>query len=241
MGKDSGPANALALDPGYTGRDNLEAMRDAHNYNAWLRNLVTTRAKKSDHIVDFGAGCGTFAAMLAGLGYDITCIEPDEPLRAEITRAGLKSFSSAEGLQPDSIDFVYTYNVLEHIENDNAQVKALASILKPGGSLLIFVPAFEGLYSAMDAKVGHFRRYRRAGVVRMLERNGLKIDFVHYGDTAGFFASALYKFIDPGTGDIDPRTLKFFDRYLFPINRILDPLCMRLLGKNLIAVATKHV
>jgi 2-polyprenyl-3-methyl-5-hydroxy-6-metoxy-1,4-benzoquinol methylase len=56
---------------GYTGRDVLEAMAEALNYNQWLARLVTARAPKGCSVLDFGAGSGTFAKAIAKHGYDL--------------------------------------------------------------------------------------------------------------------------------------------------------------------------
>ena len=50
-------------------------------------------------------------------------------------------------------------NVLEHIEDDVAALRTLRRLLRPGGRIVLYVPALNGLYGAYDRKVGHFRRY----------------------------------------------------------------------------------
>ena len=59
---------------------------------------------------------------------------------------------------PDSIVYI---NVLEHVEDDQTELRMAHSVLASGGRLLVFVPAHEWLMSRFDRKLGHFRRYTR--------------------------------------------------------------------------------
>lgn len=231
---------ARTVDPagarGYTGRDNLEAMTEAKNYNAFLVDLVRTHCA-AGRVLDFGAGSGTFALPLHASGRDIVCVEPDAGLRALLADDGLAAVASTDELAPASIDCAYTLNVLEHIEDDVAALAGLADRLRPGGSLFVYVPAFEVLFSAMDEKVGHFRRYRRRELEEKLERAGYEVLESRYVDSLGFAASLVYKLVGDASGTISPRSVALYDRYAFPLSRLLDRLCGRLLGKNLLCVA----
>jgi len=57
----------------YSGTDNLEVMAEAKNYNAFLLGLILQPIKPTDLLLDFGAGIGTFAILLKGLGYQVVC------------------------------------------------------------------------------------------------------------------------------------------------------------------------
>ena len=118
----------------YSGVDNLEIMDDAVNYNAFLLDLVTSRVRPDDAILDFGAGTGVLARPLAANGYRVSCVEPDPDLRARLTQAGLGVHAGLHEIPPESFDFIYTINVLEHIRDDDIIVGALRTRLKPGAS-----------------------------------------------------------------------------------------------------------
>jgi SAM-dependent methyltransferase len=224
----------------YSGVENLEVMDEAVNYNRFLRGLVTARAHPSNEILDFGAGTGALARPLARAGYNVTCIEPDPSLRAHLSAEGLRASSSLDGILPESLDLIYTVNVLEHIEDDLATVAALGSRLKVGGSLVVYVPAFPLLYSSMDRKVGHLRRYRRAGLEALLRSAGLTIERTKYQDCLGFAATLLFRLIGNDAGTINRRALIAYDRCLFPLSRALDPVTGAWIGKNLLAVAHRN-
>jgi SAM-dependent methyltransferase len=224
----------------YPGLDNLEIMEYAVNYNTFLLGLVTARVSADYAILDFGAGTGVVARPLAAIGYQVSCVERDPDLRARLARAGLAAHAGVDEIPPESVDFIYAINVLEHIRDDNLTVAALRTRLKPGGRLLVFVPAFPLLYSTMDRKVGHVRRYRHGQLVGVLRAAGLQVEHSSHHDCLGFFAALLYKLIGGDSGGFDRRPLVAYDRYVFPLSRRLDRWLGMWFGKNLVAVARRH-
>jgi SAM-dependent methyltransferase len=223
----------------YQGTDHLEAMAEARNYNAFLVALVLAHRGGAARVVDFGAGIGTFARMVRDRGIDVLCVEPD-PRQCEVIReAGLAAVADLESLADGSVECIYSLNVLEHIADDAAALRLLARKLAPGGRLLLYVPAFQSLFSSMDRKVGHHRRYRRGELVAMVERAGLTVTRSRYADSLGFLATLVYKVVGPGTGDLDRRSIVAFDRFAFPLSRLIDCATDRVLGKNVYVVATK--
>ncbi len=221
----------------YTGTGNLEVMKEAVNYNRYLLDLISKHARDATRIIDFGAGSGTFAVPTAQAGFDVTAVELDEELRAHLARLGLRAVARAAELPAASFDFAYTLNVLEHIAEDVTALRELRVALKPGARLLVYVPAFPVLYTSMDAKVGHVRRYKRDTLAHAVAAAGFTIECVEYADSIGFFATLAFRLTDRGTGDIDPRMLKLYDRVVFPVSRALDRVSRRWFGKNLVLVA----
>ena len=223
----------------YTGVDNLETMAAAVNYNAFLAALVAVELKPGDDILDFGAGIGTFALQFAAAGHRVVCVEPDPGLRTRLSAAGMRSHAALDAIAPNSLDVVYAIDVLEHIEDDLGTLRQLRDRLKPGGKLLVYVPAFNCLYSSMDRKVGHVRRYRRAGLAAALTKAGLRIERIAYRDSLGFLASLAFKLVGSGDGTINERALVAYDRWAFPLSRRLDRVTGRWFGKNLWAIARR--
>ena len=225
----------------YSGRDNLDVMAEARHYNRYLTDLILHWFdKKSGPLVDFGAGGGTFAVQVAQAGFDVSCIETDPVLSDMLRLKGLHVASALDAVPDDSLAGIYSLNVLEHIEDDDATLALWHRKLAPGGRLLVYVPAFQVLFSSMDRKVGHHRRYRKAGLTEQIQRAGFSLDTVRYADSLGFLAALLYRFIDSGQGDINPRMLRIYDRWVFPVSRLLDLLCGPLFGKNVYACAIKR-
>ncbi len=223
----------------YTGVENLEVMREAENYNRYLLSLVTQHAASAKRVVDFGAGSGTFAIHCAAAGLDITAVEPDEALSALLTQSQIRTVPSVDALPDESFEYAYTLNVLEHIPDDVAALRGLRAKLVAGGRLLVYVPAFPILFTSMDAKVRHLRRYTGATMRAALHAAGFTIDKIGYVDSLGFAATLVFKAIDNGQGDINRRMLRLYDRVVFPASLALDTLASRWFGKNLLAVACR--
>lgn len=216
----------------YTGVLELEVMLLAKNYNNYLLRLVLKSAGNVNDIIDFGAGTGTFALELRDLGKNVTCIESDLQLQQRLQTNNFVVFANFDQILPESVDYIYSLNVFEHIEDDQSVMNELYARLKPGGKALIYLPAFSVLYSSMDRKVGHYRRYTKKTLSELVINAGFKINSIKYADSVGFFVALLFKLIGSINGDIDPKALLFFDRYLFPLNKIADVIFGRFLGKN---------
>jgi SAM-dependent methyltransferase len=223
----------------YTGVENLEIMAVAVNYTAFLTGLITAELKPGDAVLDFGAGAGLLARRIGAAGYRLACVEPDAALRDRLSAAGLPSHETLDAIPHGSLDLIYTFNVLEHIEDDLGAVAQLRDRLRPGGKLLIYVPAFPCLFSSMDRKVGHVRRYRRRGLAAVLAGAGLRIGRIAYQEGLGFFASLAFKLVGSADGTINKTALIAYDRWIFPLSRPLDRLTGRWFGKNLVALARR--
>ncbi len=223
----------------YSGTGNLEVMADAVNYNKFLAELVLSHAKVGDRILDFGAGIGTFAKRISEHGYNVCCVEPDPKQASVIAKSGLAVYGDLNQINDDSLDYLYTLNVLEHIEDDHAMLRELYRKLKPGGRLLIYVPAFQVLYSSMDHKVGHYRRYTRSGLADLVLHAGFNVANTRYADSVGFLATLLYKLVGDNSGAVNGRALVAYDRLLFPLSRIVDKLLGSFVGKNVLLVGAK--
>jgi hypothetical protein len=95
------------------------------------------------------------------------------------------------------------------------------------------------LFTAMDRKVGHLRRYRRAPLTALVRDAGLTVDEARYADSLGFFATLAYRALGRADGSIDRRALRAYDRLIFPLSRACDRLLSPWVGKNLMVVASK--
>lgn len=225
-------------DTTYGGRDNLEAMKNATRYNEFLLGLIRKYSVGSQAL-DHGAGAGTFAVPITHGDMRVICMEPDSSLRAELAQSGLDVAASLEEIVACSVDYAYSLNVLEHIKDDHEAILDLYRCLKPGGRLLVYVPAFQILYSQMDRHVGHFRRYRRKPLIHLLQTVGFEVSTAYYVDSLGFLATLVYKLVGDRSGSVSPGSVALYDSMIFPLSRIIDFLGVGSFGKNLAIVATK--
>ena len=132
---------------------------------------------KDARILEIGCGTGHNLPMLARFG-EVDAIEIDETAAAKASerlgkRVGSAPLPELQGVAPASYDLVAVLDVIEHVEDDVAALKAIASVLKPGGKILITVPAHQWMWSAHDVVNHHKRRYSKATLTASLERAGL--------------------------------------------------------------------
>jgi 2-polyprenyl-3-methyl-5-hydroxy-6-metoxy-1,4-benzoquinol methylase len=230
----------------YSGTDNLEVMQEATNYNSFLVSLILRNVRYDivaggiTKILDIGAGIGHFAEIIRRNGVEVVCMEPDLQQAERLKQKGFLVHTSMATIANNSFDFIYALNVLEHIEDDVETLVEWGNKLKCGGKMLVYVPAFDILFSGMDKKVGHFRRYNRKTLTQ--KATSAKLTPIHkaqYADSVGFFVTLVYKLLHKNNGDVDRNALIFYDRLLFPISRCCDWFLKRILGKNVFIVVEK--
>lgn len=221
----------------YTGLDVLQSLENATNYNALLIDLILRTADGRRRMLDFGAGMGTFAKLLRNKDVEVVCIEADPYLAELLIRDGFRTFTDLNEVPDRSVEFIFALNVLEHIEDDWATVHSLGAKLTKRGRLLLYVPAFQCLWTSLDDKVRHCRRYRRAELERLIRSAELSPLESRYVDSLGFFAALLFRIFGNRSGDLSARSVAFYDHWLVPLSRGLDRFLGALFGKNVYVVA----
>ena len=221
----------------YTGADVLETLDQARNYNSLLLDLILDNSGGCSRMLDFGAGIGTFAKLLRHRGLDVVCVEPDAVMADRLVREGFLTCHDLDEVADGSFDFIFSLNVLEHIEDDQTSLCRLARKLARGGRLLIYVPAFQCLWTSLDERLKHCRRYRRRDLEELAHRAGLVVRKTRYADALGFFAALGFGLVGNKSGHLSAEAVNFYDRYIVPLSRSLDILFRRFLGKNVYLIA----
>lgn len=129
-------------------------------------------------ILEIGCGTGHNLPMLARFG-DVDAIEIDASARAIAAErlgkpVGDAPLPALEGVARGAYDLVAVLDVIEHIDDDVAALKAMADCLKPGGKILIAVPAHPWMWSAHDVVNHHKRRYTKATLDAAIRAAGLR-------------------------------------------------------------------
>ncbi|GAC1315791.1 MAG: class I SAM-dependent methyltransferase [Isosphaeraceae bacterium] len=133
------------------------------------------------NILDIGCGAGSWFDRLSRFG-EVEGIEPDaesardSPHRHRIQVAAFDADFQAE----KPIDLVLLLDVLEHLEDDLGALRAIARSLRPGGRLVLTVPAFPWLWSGHDEINRHYRRYVALGLKSVLGQAGFQVETLHY-------------------------------------------------------------
>ena len=226
-------------DRAFEAPDLIEVMDEAVRYNAFLLRELESWARDASPLLDFGAGNGRFSAALRERDVDVYAVEPDRTLRDKIEAKGVPTYESLDALGDRLFGGVYSLNVLEHLEDDQGVLEAFQRALRSGGKLFLYVPAFQLIFSANDRRVGHQRRYRKGPLVKQVEAAGFRVERATYIDCIGFLAALAYRFVGDSDGGLSVRAVQFYDRFLFPLSRVLDSIFGRVLGKNLLVSAFK--
>ena len=221
----------------YQGRETLADLTIANNYNSHLVQLVLKQQPTGGRVLDFGAGSGAFAARIQKSGSEVFAAETDLLLQKEIEALGIPVIHDldAAGIK---FDLIYSLNVLEHIKDDVEALKLLSRNLTEDGKLIIYVPALEVLYSKFDHKIGHYRRYSKQRLRETAEKAGLRVESLEFHDPVGFFAALAYRLLG-NSGNVKPGSIRIFDKFLYPLSRLVQPIFKHTFGKNLLLVATK--
>jgi SAM-dependent methyltransferase len=229
----------------YEGSD-LEALSTLHRYQRWI--IDGFQPYLGGQAIEFGAGIGNISFLVRPLVTSLDLVEPSinlcKPLRQRFDGDEAISISHElletriPNIKDKQYDCVVLVNVLEHIEDDIAALKGLYRILKPGGHLLIFVPALKFLFSDMDARVGHFRRYQHPELKGRVAGAGFNIIKSKYFDFLGIIAWWVLN-TKMGSTDFNPMLASIYDAIFVPTSRVIESVIRPPIGKNILLVAKR--
>lgn len=221
-------------------------MARAANYFAWQHRLAAP--EMGQRIVEVGCGIGNFTGRLLdrevviALDVEPACIArlmeryPNQPnLHALVSEPGDRAFADLARFHPDTC---ICLNVLEHIENDRGALEAMASVLAPGGAIVLLAPACQSLFGPIDRNLQHFRRYSRGSLAALARAAGLRIEKLRYMNAIGFFgwwmnARVFRREIQ------SERQIAIFDRWIVPWMSRLEASVPPPFGQSLFAVLRK--
>jgi SAM-dependent methyltransferase len=222
----------------------LDSIDDAEQYADWISSLITPHA--GGDILEVGSGHGVLTAHLAQRGH-VTATDPS-PRAVGLLRDRFDGHPQVKVIEADAetaaggatFDTIVMVNVLEHIPHDVTALRTLADALRPGGKIVVYVPAFNLLYSRFDRTIGHHRRYRRKTLALACKRAGLEVIENRYVNSLGFFAWLLYA---RGLRRVPTRSwsTKLYDRAAVPWLRKLEDGREIPIGQSVFCVATKTV
>lgn len=131
------------------------------------------RKPKTIKVLDFGCGSGIFVEELANARYHSYGVDISEEAVKFGKLQGRKNLEVLDSHKvnfPDNtFDAVVTLDVLEHLEDEEWALKEMERILKPGGVLVVMVPAYMFLWGIQDEVAHHYRRYTRSGLLGKIQ------------------------------------------------------------------------
>lgn len=228
----------------YSGNE-LEIFAAAVNWKAYWSSQI--RPYLGDEVLELGAGLGATARALnhkpyrrwLGMEPDKTMCDTVQAQQGRGMPAGyqIRSGTSADLAPDERFDTVLYIDVLEHIEDDRAELERACAHLVPGGHLIIVAPAHNRLYSDFDKKIGHHRRYDKA-MLRAIVPTPLNVKQLHYLDSVGMLASLSNKLVlksdSPSLAQI-----RLWDSVMVRASRWVDVLTGHRLGKSIVCILEK--
>jgi SAM-dependent methyltransferase len=219
----------------------LEEVAAAHNYHDWLTSLALPHL--GDDPLELGSGLGDYAARWRDAGVPRITVTDADPDRLGALRARFAGDPQVSVRFLDLPDAgtaghsaLVMFNVLEHIPDDVGVLQAAHSLVRPGGTVVVFVPAFDFAMSRFDRVIGHVRRYTKDSLRRVLDTGGLEIEELRYVNLPGlpaWFVGMRLLGMTPGEG----RMLQYWDRFVVPRARRWEARHRPPFGQSVFAVA----
>lgn len=232
------------------GKKTLDVIGEAENFNKWMFQTIAPYAK--GNVLEIGSGLGNISVffikdkiniMLTDLREEY-CSTLKDKFGTETNLLGIESlnlthpeFDKLYRSHLNKYDTVFALNVIEHIENDHLAVNNCKKLLLNKGHLIILVPSYRKLYNKFDQDLGHFRRYTKKSLAKLLVQNDLSILHKQYFNCVGILGwyvsgNLLRK------ESIPSNQMKLYN-HLVPIWKILDKIVLNLIGLSTIVVGQK--
>jgi len=240
--------NLQETDP--SGLETLARLAEAQRFNKWMFDTIVPHCK--GHVLEVGSGIGNISKFFLEKNFRLTCSdlrdEYLEMLKGKFGHlpnlAGVRSIDLVEeGFEQKyadllgQFDSIVALNVIEHIEDNKQAIANCKKMLKPGGHVVILVPAYQSLYNPFDKELGHFMRYTSRTLNQLLRSQDLEVFHTQYFNavgTLGWFVngSILRKKMIPGG------QLQLFDK-LMPVIKLVDTVTFHKLGLSVVSAARK--
>lgn len=182
-------------------------MIEAQETHWWFRarrkilgRLLGRFVPAGERVLEVGAGTGSNLPLLSNWG-QVTALEPNR-FAADFLRLNFEAEVVCEAVptatQPSlhGFDLIAALDVIEHIEQEAQALEFMVRRLRPGGWLIVTVPAFGFLWSSHDEALHHKRRYRKPELARKLTEAGLEVEFLSYFNTLLFVPALAVRLID---------------------------------------------
>jgi SAM-dependent methyltransferase len=223
------------------------AIAEALNYIQWQIEPFLPYLR--GRILEVGIGHGSFAPKLRQhgdyMGIDIDAVSVTDARarypEARFAVCDILDATSLKAILPDGADAIVSANVLEHIDDDRRALGNLVEILRPGGHLMLNVPALMLLYNDLDRLAGHHRRYTKDRLRYLLNDQPIAIERLCYFNPVGglgWWLNSMKRYESLNCGSVNGQ-IRFFDKYVVPVSRALDPLCRSWFGQSVICVGRR--
>jgi SAM-dependent methyltransferase len=223
----------------------LETFANTPRLNAWLFSQVSEGVR--GQVLEIGSGIGNISRLIRPLAERLVVTDAETHYLDALRNAFVGDPSvevsayDLDGPPPPAVaahryDAIVAINVIEHIADDRALVAHLANLLRPGGSLLIYVPACPVAFGSLDVALGHMRRYTPATLTALVESANLEPSRPRYFNLIGLGGWLLNGLL-LRRKLLSLRSIALFER-LVPVLRLEDKIDLPV-GLGLCTRATK--
>jgi SAM-dependent methyltransferase len=218
----------------------LELLAGAVRYQRWV---LSAFEPVGGSVVEVGAGSGNLTRFLATRASRVVAVEPHNGLADRIEKLALPGVevvrSRVETLAGrEAFDMAVSMNVLEHIEDDEAALRSIRDLVKPGGRIAILVPAHAVLYGKLDRRYHHVRRYSRRQLSQVMSRAGIELDQVRYFNPIGAVGWLVFIRL-LGRARLTRMTIRLSEWVAVPVGRALERVGFRPFGQSVIAIGRR--
>jgi 2-polyprenyl-3-methyl-5-hydroxy-6-metoxy-1,4-benzoquinol methylase len=209
--------------------------------------MATLSRFMGDRVLEAGSGIGNLTELLTnhqrvvGVDMDASYVarlreRHADPEKFAFYQTDLHDLDQLPELKQERLDTIICVNVLEHVRDDELVLQHFANLLENDGRAIILVPAHPWLYSEVDRKLGHYRRYVRTELSDKMTTAGFQLEqlfpFNRLG-TLGWYVSGKLMRADT----LSARQMRSYDSVL-PLAKLLER-CTWLPGLSLVAVGRK--
>ncbi|MEU7970509.1 class I SAM-dependent methyltransferase [Micromonospora sp. NPDC049089] len=218
----------------------LEGLATAVNHRRWFIELAVPYL--GDDPIEIGSGLGDYALEWSERlpRFTATEADPDRLLQLKERLADRPNVDVRQMLLPHNgrgdYSAAVSYNVLEHIEDHVGALQSMRDLVRPGGAVIIIVPAFQFAMGPADIATGHVRRYTKKTLGAAMTEAGLTIEKMHYANALGligyFMATKVFRLM-PKEGPM----VKVYDTLVLPATKAAEQLVLPPFGQSVFAVA----
>ncbi len=242
---------AKVVQPDPSGYKTLENFSGAPHFNQWLYEKIAGLV--TGQILEIGSGIGNISDLLLRdrPGVTLSDLRPEYCQILENKFGGNPHLEGVYPLDLSSIDFNVKYsallekfdtvialNVIEHIEDDSLAIRNAKALLRKNGKFVILVPAGQWLYNSLDRELGHFKRYSKLELKKLLQSAGFEVSYCRYFNVAAIFGWFVSGHILKEKL-IPPSQLNIFNK-LVPVVKILDLIISPITGISVISTGIKN-
>lgn len=234
------------------GKETLEAISAADNFNRWMYQTIKPFAKGK--VLEIGSGIGNISKHFLRDNFQLM-LSDYNPAYCEELRTKFSGNPNVLGVQQINLvdpnfddrynhlfqkfDTVFALNVIEHIEDDHLAIANCRKFLKSGGHLIILVPSYQKLFNTFDLHLGHYRRYTTSKLSGIFGDNSFKILQQQYFNFIGIIGWFLNGNILKKK-NLPMGQMKIYNS-LVPVFKVIDRGLQNKIGLSTIVVGKKVI